>query len=147
MLMANLQDDISDIELKQRWRLYWINTIFEFANINWQEISWVQSQTSSFDECMSAYFDILALDDAYEKAVKYANVSQEEADHAKKFHKLAVFYMEPDEDVQEILKDEEWLKVVDAAKKFWEYLKENVTSQREIDLMNNLEKKFPFSCD
>ncbi|UCN01504.1 hypothetical protein LCX93_06185 [Sulfurimonas sp. SWIR-19] len=157
MLMANLQDDISDVELKQRWRLYWITTIFEFSNLKLQEMAWVYPQTakwpedevwsSSFDECISAYFEILALDDAYEKAVRHANVSKQEADHAKKFHQLAAFYMEPDANPQEILQDEEWLRVVSAAKEFWEYLKKNVTSQREKDLMNNLEKKFPFSCD
>ncbi len=154
MLMANMQDDISDVELKQRWRLYWLQTIFEFANIKLQKMSWIDADTckwpddeaweSSYEECLSAYFDILALDDAYEKAVQHANVSQQEAHNAKKFHKLAAFYMEPSENPQDILKDQEWLDVVHAAKEFWSYLKKNVSVQREIDLMNNLEKKFPF---
>ena len=152
MLMDNMQDDISDVELKQRWRLYWIHCIFEFSNTRLQEMSWIQGEeaawpdgevwSSSFDECISAYFDNLALDDAYEKALIWANVSQKEVDNAKDFHTLAVFYMEPSADPLDILKDEEWLEVVESAKVFWKYLKESVTSKREIDLMKKLEKDF-----
>lgn len=154
MLMANLQDDVSDIELKQRWRLYWIGTIFEFANTNLQKIAWLNAVTaewpdgeawvSSYEELIEAYFDILALDDAYENALKWGNVSQEEADQAKEFHILAAFYTEPDNDPKSILHDEEWLEVTDAAKDFWHYLKENVTASREIELIQKLEKQFPF---
>ena len=152
MLMDNMQDDISDVELKQRWRLYWIHCIFEFSNTRLQKMSWIQGSeanwpdgevwSSSFDECISAYFDNLALDDAYEKALKYGNVSIKEADKAKLFHKLATFYMEPSQNPLDILNDEEWLEVVESAKVFWEYLKESVTAQREIDLIQKLEKDF-----
>ena len=152
MIMANMQDDISDIELKQRWRLYWIHCIFEFSNLKLQEMSWIQGSeanwpdgevwTSSFDECISAYFDTLSLDDAYEKAVKLGNVSQLEADKGSVFHKFAALYIEPSEDPKEILDDEEWLEVSESAKDFWNYLKDTVTSQREIDLMKKLEKDF-----
>lgn len=148
----NLHNDISDVELKQRWRLYWIHCIFEFSNINLQKISWLEnSETiwpedevwdSSFEECISAYFDNLALDDAYVKAIKEGNVSQEEADKANKFHMLAYLYIEPSEDPMDILEDEEWIEIVRSAKVFWDYLKENVSSQREIDLMSKLEKYF-----
>ncbi len=147
-----LQEDISDKELKQRWRLYWIHCIFEFSNTKLQKMSWIQGSeanwpedevwSSSFEECFSAYFDNLALDDAYVKAVEWGNVSQEEADKAKAFHQLALFYEEPSEDPEDILKDEDWMKVVESAKEFWDYLKVTATSQREIDLMNKLEKEF-----
>ena len=147
----NLQADISDIELKQRWRLYWIHCIFEFSNAKLQEMSWVQGSDadwpngevweSSFSECISAYFDNLALDDAYEKSVQCGNVSKEEAEKASTFHTLAVFYDEPDENPETLLKDPEWLEVVASAKVFWDYLKSTVTSQREIDLMNKLDKE------
>lgn len=152
MLMANMQDDISDVELKQRWRLYWLHCIFEFSNVMLQEMAWVQGAesdwpdgevwSSSFDECISAYFDTLALDDAYEKAVEWGNVSKEEAENAKNFHKLAALYMEPSEDPEDILSDKEWMEVVRSAKEFWDYLKVTITSQKEIDLMNKLEKDF-----
>jgi len=152
MLMDNLQDDISDIELKQRWRLYWINCIFEFSNLRLQKMSWIEGSEgkwsdaeiwqSSYDECISAYFDNLALDDAYEKALKWGNVSTEEVNEAKEFHQLAAFYMEPNENPQDILNDEEWIEVVASAKGFWEYLKKSVTSQREIDLIKKLEEDY-----
>ena len=71
----NLTADISDVELKQRWRLYWIYCIFEFSNAKLQEMSWVQGSEanwpngevweSSFEECISAYFDNLSSADAY----------------------------------------------------------------------------------
>lgn len=147
----NLQADISDVELKQRWRLYWIHCIFEFSNVKLQEMSWVQGAEanwpngevweSSFEECMSAYFDNLALNDAYEKAIECGNVSQEEANQANTFHTLAVFYDEPDDNPETILQDPEWLEVVTSAKEFWQYLKKTVSSQREIDLMSKLEKE------
>lgn len=154
MLMTSLQDDISDIELKQRWRLYWLQTIFEFANINLQKMAWIQKENSdwpdkeawesSFYECTSAYFDILALNDAYEKAVLWKNISKQEAEHAKKFHQLLVFYMEPSSDASDILADQEWLEVVNAAKEFWLYLRKYITAKRELELINELENKYPF---
>ncbi len=138
------QEDISDKELKQRWRLYWIHTVFEFSSLKLQEESWLNIQEpSSFEECISAYFDILALDDAYEKAIEYGNVSQKEANRAKNFHQLLVFYDEPDESAEAILKDPEWHKVVEAAQEFWDFLKNSVHSQREIDLITKLEKDLP----
>lgn len=150
--MFGMQEDISDLELKQRWRLFWLQTIFEFSNTKLQKMAWIQGTDahwpdgevwdSSFEECVSAYFETLALDDAYEKAVQWGNVSQEEADRAKHFHLLAVFYDAPDNDPQNILDDEEWLEVVEAAREFWDYLKTTVTSQREINLIQKLEKAF-----
>ncbi len=152
MLMGNMQDDISDIELKQRWRLYWIHCIFEFSSTKLQHMSWIEGAEadwpngeawpSSFEECISAYFDNLALEDGYDKAVEAGNVSQDEADKASAFNKLAYFYLEPSEDPQEILEDEEWMEVVALAKELWNYLKTSVTSQREIDLIEKLEKDF-----
>ena len=146
------QADISDKELKQRWRLYWIHCVFEFSNIKLQEMSWIQGAKaswpngevwySSFEECQSAYFDTLALDDAYAKAIEAGNVSKEEADKAITFHTLAYSYIEPDEDPELILKDPEWIEVVKSAKKFWDDLRTIVTSQKEIDLMKKLEKEF-----
>ena len=140
-----LTEDISDIELKQRWRLYWIHCIFEFSNSKLQRMSWVdgdEAWPSSFDECMSAYFDTLALDDAYLKAIEAGNVSKDEASMAHAFHMLALLYDEPSENPDEILHDSEWIEVVESAKRFWEYLKVTVTSQREIALMKKLEKDY-----
>ena len=151
--MQGLQDDISDVELKQRWRLYWLHCIFEYSNISLQKMSWVEGSQanwpdgevwdSSFLECNAAYFENLALDDAYEKAVASGNVTQEEAEKAKMFHTLAVFYDAPDENPESVLQDEEWLEVVEAAKEFWNYLKVTVTSQREIELIQKLERLYP----
>jgi len=150
--MGNMQDDISDVELKQRWRLYWIHCIFEFSNTKLQGMSWIEGSDarwpndeawlSSFDECNSAYFDNLALDDGYAKAVAAGNVSQEESDKAEAFTKLAYSYIEPSEDPAEILEDTQWLEVVALAKVFWNYLKSTVSSQREIDLIKKLEKDY-----
>lgn len=147
-----LSEDISDIELKQRWRLYWIHCIFEFSNTKLQKMSWIEGAKanwpneegwpSSFDECMSAYFDTLALDDAYIKAIQAGNVSQDEANMAHSFHMQALLYDEPSEDPESILEDPEWMEVVESAKSFWDYLKTTVTEQREIDLIKKLEKEF-----
>lgn len=144
--------DISDVELKQRWRLYWIQCIFEFSNLKLQRMSWVEGENaawpegevweSSFETCISSYFDNLALDDTYKKAIADGNVSETEASHANAFHQLAYFYIEPSEDPKEILADEEWLEIVDLAKIFWDYLKETVSAQREIDLMEKLERLY-----
>ncbi len=150
--MLGLQEDINDIELKQRWRLYWIQCVFEFSSIPLQKMSWIQgSQTewlneegwsSSFEECNASYFDNLNLYDGYTKAVEQGNVSQEEADRADTFHKLAASYIEPSEDPEDILNDAEWMEVAEAAKEFWDYLKTTVISEREISLMKKLEKDF-----
>ncbi|MDB2562360.1 hypothetical protein N9X61_02020 [Sulfurimonas sp.] len=146
------QADISDKELKQRWRLYWIHCIFEFSNTKLQKMAWVQGSDatwpdgeawpSSFEGCFSAYFDDLALYDNYANALKSGNVSQEEAEKASNFGKLALFYEEPSQDPETIIQDIQWINVVAAAKEFWDYLKLTVTSQREINLMAKLEKDF-----
>jgi hypothetical protein len=150
--MLGLQDDINDVELKQRWRLYWIHCIFEFSSTTLQEMAWVQGSeadwpngedlSSSFEECNASYFDNLDLYGGYAKAIDQGNVSKEEADSANAFHMLAASYIEPDDDPELILNDAEWLEVVDSAKTFWDYLKTNVTAQREIDLIKKLEKEF-----
>lgn len=147
-----LSEDISDVELKQRWRLYWLHCIFEFSTLKLQKMSWSEgleanwphgeAWSSSFEECMSAYFDTLALDDAYVKAIAAGNVSQEEASRGNTFHMLALLYDEPSENPDDILNDAEWLEVVKSAKEFWDYLKATATSQREIDLIKKLEKEY-----
>ena len=150
--MLGMQEDISDAELKQRWRLYWIHCIFEFSSIKLQKMSWIEGANadwpdgevwySSFDECIASYFDNLALDDGYEKAINAGNVSKEEAAKATAFSRLAYAYIEPSEEPEMILQDEEWLEIVALAKEFWIYLRENVSSEREIELIKKLEKQF-----
>ena len=111
----------------------------EGSGANWpNDEEWA----SSFDECISAYFDNLALDDEYAKALKNGNVSKEEADKASTFSKLAYLYIEPSEDPEDIFKDPEWIEIVALAKEFWSYLKRTVTSQREIELIAKLEEDF-----
>ncbi|MDQ7042516.1 MAG: hypothetical protein Q9M34_03190 [Sulfurimonas sp.] len=139
------QADISDVELKQRWRLYWINCIFDFSSLAFQEVSWVQKSSkypSSFEECNAAYFDNLGLYKGYEKAIDAGNVSQAEAEKASHFHDLANFYDEPSQNPKEILQDEEWLEVVEAANILWVYLKETLTHPRETELIEKLQKEF-----
>ena len=138
--MLGLQDDINDIELKQRWRLYWLESVFEFSSTSMQKKLW--KSNSDFKKCISAYFDDLALYDAYEKALKSQNVSKQEVEASKTFHTLAVFYDESEESPETILQDPEWIEVVEAAQEFWNFLKKTVTSQRELDLIENLEKEF-----
>ena len=150
--MLGMQEEISDIELKQRWRLYWIHCIFEFSHTKLQEMSWIKGTeagwpngeiwSSSFEECISSYFDNLNLYEGYAKTVESGNVSKEEADKANTFHRLAAFYDEPSENPEDILKDTEWMEVVEAAKDLWDYLKVSVTSEREIALMKKLDKDF-----
>ncbi len=139
------QADISDVELKQRWRLYWINCIFDFSSLKFQELSWVNNSEkwpSSYEQCTSAYFDNLGLYKGYEKAIQAGNVSEIEALKASTFHDLANFYDEPSQDPQDILNDEEWLEVVEAAGVFWTYLKETLTHPREVERIEKLEKEF-----
>ena len=139
------QADISDVELKQRWRLYWINCIFDFSSLKFQELSWVNNSKkwpSSYDECTSAYFDNLALYKGYTQAIQAGNVTELEAQEASTFHNLANFYDAPSQDPQDILQDEEWLEIVDAANDLWDYLKTTLTHPREIELIEKLEKEF-----
>jgi len=69
-------------------------------------------------------------------------VSEIEAQKASTFHDLANFYDEPSKDPQDILNDEEWLEVVEAAGVFWTYLKETLTHPREVERIEKLEKEF-----
>ncbi|MDF1884156.1 hypothetical protein JHD49_09410 [Sulfurimonas sp. SAG-AH-194-C21] len=139
------QADISDVELKQRWRLYWINCIFDYSSLKFQELSWVnnsQKWPSSFAECTSAYFDNLGLYKGYAQAIAAGNVSEVEAQKASTFHDLANFYDEPSQNPRDILGDEEWLEVVEAAAILWVFLKDTLSEPREIQLIEKLEKEF-----
>ena len=150
--MLGMQEDIIEKELTQRWRLYWIHCIFEFSNTKLQEMAWIEGPeanwpnnedlSSSFEEYNSSYFDNLDLYNGYIKAVERGNVSKDEADRVNAFHTLAALYDEPSDNPEDILKDSEWMEVVESAKDFWTYLKTTVTSEREIDLMKKLEKEF-----
>ena len=149
-MLGRIEEDISDTELKARWRLYWIQTVCEFAHLKLQQKLWIEGGVwldgavwvSSFEECMEAYFDHLALDDGYKKVLQWGNVTPQEAHMAQTFTKLALAYIEPDENPLEILKDPDWIEVTIAAQHFWERLKATLTAPREITLVQKLQEAY-----
>ncbi len=62
-----MKEEVSAEELNQRWRLNWIDCIFEFSNIQFQKMLWIEGSSakwpndqelvSDFNECFADYFD------------------------------------------------------------------------------------------
>jgi len=148
-----MPEQVSKEELNQRWRLTWIESIFEFSNLKYQKILWVdgsmeqwpddQERRSDFYDCYADYFDGQWLNKGYSIHVKEGRVSQKEAEVAQEFHLLADAYHQiASDDPEIILKDLEWIRITKSAKKLWDYLKDTTTSPREIELMNSLDRDF-----
>lgn len=110
-------------ERRRNWRVNWLGSIQEFADGDGQRRMWLDPTNTnphfSFVECMSCYFDGLALSDGgYSWARIQGLVSDPESAAVQSFHALAEAYRSPssDYDHRAILDDPSWAEVVAAAK-------------------------------
>ncbi|PZT85576.1 MAG: hypothetical protein DI637_12080 [Citromicrobium sp.] len=110
-------------EIRRNWRLRWLSSIAEFADLRTQEKMWLDRNNTnphwSFVEYMCSYFDDLFLSDLHaERVVRDAWLTQDEFEAIAEFHALADAYNSPtdDYDHSSILADRKWRAVVEAAK-------------------------------
>lgn len=133
-------------EFRTNWRLNWLGSIQEFADIDEQRAKWLDYSNPSphycFIEYMCCYFDELGFtrhDNSYAWAIENNLVSEVEAAAVAEFHQLADVYECPSRDSTEpeILADPEWLKVVSAAQNARRQLLDLLNSPRERDILMN----------
>jgi hypothetical protein len=113
----------NDQEHRRTWRMRWLHSVTEFADDEKQRRLWLDRTNTnphfSFVEYMCCYFDDLDLcDDGYDRAFKEGLVSEDEVAAVGHFHHLADTYDSPSDDYDNdaILADQNWAKVVEAAK-------------------------------
>ena len=120
---------IANEELRRNWRMNWLRSIQEFADLDTQRRLWldpdVPNRHYTFVEYMCSYFDDLAVfddasvsGDAYAVARAQALVSAEEAAAVEPFHATLDAYEAPAGayDHEAMLADPKWRSVVAAAK-------------------------------
>ena len=134
------------IELRKIWRKSWLESLYEFANSDFQRGLWVEGSYKglghSFVECMCCYFNDLGLDEGYQPIIDGGLVSKEEADALSHFHELADQYEKERKSDENILTDPKWSEVVIAAARSWHRLKGIISDPRDIAVIKELEEKF-----
>ena len=126
---------------RRQWRLTWLTAIQAFSDGETQNSRWLDpaelNPAHSFVECMCSYFDDARLREksAYERKLTSGHVCVEEVAAVADFHVLAGRYKSPsgdDYDHEAILRDEKWLKVVDAAERSRQRLLSLITDAVEL---------------
>jgi len=139
-----------DIELRKNIRLRWLNSIFEFAHLDFQKKVWLEAAfenyISDYSEAICQYFDDLDLDSGFEKFVDEGFATHEEYKILNEFHSELRSYTERPEkrnlSDKNILLDVEWIELTKMAKNCWEKLKSTITDPNEIMFMLELEKEY-----
>ncbi|MBE0579128.1 hypothetical protein [Devosia sp.] len=113
-----------DTERRASWRLNWLSSIQELADVGMQRTTWLNAHSGnrhySFVEYVESYFSDLALskdDGGYPARIADNLLSQDEAAAVSHFHILFDNY-EPRTDRfdhHDILADPNWHRVVEAA--------------------------------
>ncbi len=118
---------------KNLWRERWLGCMNELTSLDLQKKSWLdRTHTNphwSFIEFMNSYFNDLVIDDNYKESLESGLVSKQEFKIIKEWHESLDKYNPPkndDSDNEAVLKDSEWLKIlqigVDAKNKLAETL-------------------------
>jgi Ricin-type beta-trefoil lectin domain len=111
-----------DQESRKTWRTNWLESLYFFSNLNFQETLWsgkIKSAIDCYTEAVSDYFDQLNLQDNYEWALQEELLSKIEFDIVKKFHDNLLDYAPPKNDLwnyRAILNDSKWKIVCDSAR-------------------------------
>ena len=99
-----------------------------------------------YTEAICGYFDDLNLGKDYNDFIRNRIVTQKEYEIVKDFHNLLDDYTKnPDKQSlsdKQILMDIEWINLTILAKTIWEYLKEIIMNNEDLEFMNSLERKY-----
>jgi len=118
-------------------------------------MSWLEGESASwpdgepwgsdFGECYCRYFDDLGLnerDGGYTARVAEGLLSRAEAEQAAAFHRAADGYEEPSAIEEDILRDPEWMTVIEEAATLWHALKRGLVQEAERLEMERLERRY-----
>jgi len=143
--------------LRTNWRKQWLESIYEFASLKLQNMSWVEGPSanwaggeawcSSYVECFCKYFDDLSLSKGhggYETVISEGLLTSEEASLASHFHVIADNYSRLIDNDLFVIEDPNWKPVVQAAIELWHHLKNSLTSINDLSVIKNLEEKFGY---
>jgi len=133
--------------LRAAWRKQWFECLFEFASPALQRRSWVDgtgSWVSSFPECVTEYFDGLALDDesSYADRRDAGMISDAELQIVRRFHEIASSYEPPSRDDRVVLQDPKWAAVVREAKSAISQLRTQLSDPDELRQLADLEAEW-----
>ena len=139
------------------WRTRWLESVYEFANLKLQHMSWVEGPSanwssgeiwcSSYSECFCKYFDDLSLTEesgGYKARVLEGLISSKEANLALNFHTAANGYSRSIDNDLFVIEDPNWKLVVDEAIELWLKLKNCLTSTNDSLVIKSLEQKFGY---
>ena len=137
-------------EIKRNIRDRWISSLFEISHSEFQNRLWVnadyKNSVGDYNECVSGYFDDLDLESGYSEFLANGIISESEYKIVKELHFEFRKYTERTEkrnlSDKNILKDVEWINVTNIGLKTWTELKKKTDSNRDKNLMTELEKKF-----
>jgi hypothetical protein len=111
-------DPLENHEFRKIWRLNWLGSLADLANIELQQ-RWLDQRITNpgwtYVEFMCKYFDDLGWsDDGYEEKIRSGFVTRDEHHCVKDFHLALDHYMAPngDYDHSAILGDPAWQKIV-----------------------------------
>jgi hypothetical protein len=109
-------------ELIPAWRMLWLGSIDEIANIHLQRAAWLNMENTnphwSYIEIRESYCEQIGLYDGYSYAISKRIVSPEEANAVREFDELLQKYKPPRNDAYDyraILDDPNWHAVTEAA--------------------------------
>ncbi len=122
---------------KEKWREYWLSSINRFTSYSFQREYWLSSNYHwSFTECMNDYFDDILSDLDYNHYLKIEWISLKEYEIIINWHSELNSYKSPknnDKNDSEILKDDNWLKLLEKGK---------IVKKKLNQIISNKEKKF-----
>ncbi|AHW62337.1 hypothetical protein SAMN05444285_16211 [Draconibacterium orientale] len=109
---------------KELWRNRWLSCINELTSLELQRKSWLDKSNTnphwSFVEFMCSYFDDLVIDNNYKDLLNEGWISKREFEIIQSWHGLLDKYDSPnneDHDVEAILADKKWQRIVEEGKK------------------------------
>ena len=126
---------------KELWRNRWLSCINELTSLKLQKDSWLDKTNLnshwSFVEFICSYFDDLGVDNNYDYQLKNDWISKNEFEKIKDWHELLDKYESPNNDDsnhKSILKDENWLAIVEEGLKTISELKKSL-NKKEIEVL------------
>jgi len=143
--MQNITNQYSQEEVRRNWRKCWLRNLYDITSLQNQEEHWLAKRSGemqTFVECMCSYFDDSSHGWSLEDLCEKGFLSKSEIEACRDFHNLANDYNPPiSGDDEDILGDPKWHAVVEAAQEIWKRLREIITSQEELAIMEDCDKE------
>jgi len=139
-------------EARINWRFRWIELIFEFSHLEYQNEIWIKNSNPNiigwYAEDVNQYFNDLSLEDGYNLVLKENYVSKEELAVIEEFHLSFDDFVEVENHEQRDMSDKQrlidtgWIQIVKLGFEAWNRLKLVIIDQEELKLIAYLESYY-----